>query len=156
MELSPDVFSALLSLDVEGQGKVLEEQDFDMMTECDEYVGKIIDENEWRNPEIEILRNFFESTLDDPDERMELYEKELKLSDDERNEFKEYLINEALENEYHPGLFSGILTCDDDSLVVVSERIGGAWDCEAKFVGVYEDIKQDISSIGGATGQLID
>ena len=156
MKLSREIFTALVKMPKEGQEKALEERNFDFMSDCDEYNGKIIDKLSWLKPDIEILQRFFERTLDDPDDRMAAYEKDANLSDVERNEFKDYLITEALEDEYHPGLFTGILTCGDDSLVVVSERTGGAWDCEASFCGIYKDLNQAIREIGGPTGQSID
>ena len=156
MKLSREIFTALVKMPKESQEKALEELNFDFMSECDEYNGKIIDQLSWLKPDIEILQRFFERTLDDPDNRMAAYEKDANLSDVERNEFKDYLINEALEDEYHPGLFTGILTCGTDSLVVVSERTGGAWDCEANFCGIYEDLNQAIREIGGPTGLSID
>jgi len=155
MELSREVFNTVIEMPLEQQEKVLEALGFDVMSHCNDYNGKIIDELSWLKPDLEQIRRFFEGTLEDPDERMADYEKNAYLSEAERNEFKDYLITEALEDEYHPGLFTGILTCGDGCLVVVSERTGGYGDCEATFLGIYKDIESAIQKIGGTIGHLI-
>jgi hypothetical protein len=155
MEIPFDVFKVLLTSSHEAQEKILDELGFDVMSDCDEYSGKLINEENWLKPTPEVLRNYFERTCDDPDKRMEIYERETSLSNDKLEKFKDYLITEALENEYHPGIFTGYLHCGDDSLIVIAERTGGYGDCEVTFVGIYEDFESAINKIGGPTGHLI-
>jgi hypothetical protein len=155
MEIPFDIFKVLLTISNDEQEKILDQLGYDVMSDCDKFSGKLIDEENWIKPDPDVLRNYFERTYDDPDERMAAYEKETSLSDAEREQFKDYLINEALENEHHAGIFDGYLRCGDDSLVVIVERAGGYGDCEATFVGIYEDFETAIKRIGGSTGHSI-
>jgi hypothetical protein len=129
---------------------------FNLMSDCDAYWGKLIDKDLWRVPDIDTLRGYFESSYEDPDERMAKYERDRKLKPEERKKFREHLIGEALGHDSHPALFAGTLSCGNKSLVVLSDRTGGGWDCEAFFLGVFADRVSALQVLAGNQQQLID
>lgn len=155
MEIQDNLFNKLLHLSVTEQEKVLDEIGFDVMYDADEYCGKLIDATAWLDPDPDVLLAFFESTLDDPINRMDQYSHSKSLSKKERNAYREYLIEAALEDEYHPGLFVGTLSCGQKKLLVIAERTGGGWDCEAKLAGVFATWSDAVKELGGPRGQEI-
>jgi hypothetical protein len=154
MEITQEIYELLLSSTLEQQEVILEEIQFDLMSECDDYMGKIIDTAAWNKPELETVKNFFETMLHDHEKRISEYSQSLILTSEELNEFKEYCIEQALENEYHPGIFVGSLSCGDNNLVVISQRTGGAFDCDATLAGVFSDWDEGIKILAGPTGYL--
>jgi len=142
MKVEKNVFDKLLKVEVEQQAEILEEIKFDLMGDADDYYGKIIPAHRWLDPDEFDLNNFFVSRLDDPDTRMAEYKKTNRLTLIEQRSYQDFIIEEALSDEYHPGLFLGEISCGDKKLVVVVERTGGAFDCEAKLAGVFRDINK--------------
>ena len=156
MEIQKDLFDKFPKLSWDEQAAALEQIGFDPMNDADDYSGKIIDEKEWLEPDLDRLRDFFESTCDDPDERIKKYEVDQSLTQEESKDYEDYLVSEALENENHPGLFAGSLSCGELELIVVAKRTGGYNDCEAELAGVFTDWNEAILKLGGASGTLID
>jgi hypothetical protein len=152
MEVEKDIFDKFLSLSREQQAELLETIGFTLM-EADEYCGKIIAADKWLDPEPYDVERFVEETLDDPATRLAEYTKTKVLTADEQRSFQDYVIEEALSNEYHPGLFLGSISCGDKKLVVVTERTGGAWDCEADLAGVFRNIEEAIRELS-STGAV--
>lgn len=155
MEIDRSTFEKLPTLTVPEQQAFLDNIGFELMNEASEYYGKIVDRSEWLSPSTDRLNDFFESECDDPIERMKEYEKDRKLSDAEREKLEDLVIQEALDNEYHLGLFFGSLTSGDAQLVVVAERTGGGWDCEAFLAGIFVSIDDAIEKLRGSDGDLV-
>ncbi len=51
----------------------------------------------------------------------------------------DFALEENIENEYHLGIFAGNLEHQGLTYLVISERIGGAFDCAASLFGIFED-----------------
>ena len=155
MEIDSGNFKKIQTLSLDEQIDLLAQLGFDLLEQCDSYFGKIIDANLWISPEPDNILQFFDSELDDPEGRFELYKKDRYLSEEERSAYKDYLINRAEEDEYHPGIFLGEISCEGTTFVVVSERRGGAFDCEAELAGIFPDQTTAISELVGPSGHII-
>ena len=154
MEITHEIYERLLNSTSEQQELILEEIQFDLMGECDDYRGKIIDSSTWTEPEPDRVESFFERMLDDPEERIAEYAQDPILTAEELKDLKDYCIEQAHEDEYHPGIFAGSLSCGNEDLVVLAQRTGGAWDCDATLCGVFSDWDEGIKTIAGPTGYL--
>ena len=126
MDIGPEIYQRLMDADTALQAEILESIKFVLMDQCNEYQGKIIDAGSWLEPEQYLIEEFFERTLEDAGQRITDYQQDPVLT----------------EHEYHAGMFTGLLSCNGSHLVVIAQRTGGAWDCEAEFCGVLAIWKQ--------------
>ena len=154
MDIGPEIYQRLMDAETALQAEILESIKFVLMDQCNEYQGKIIDAGSWLEPEQYLIEEFFERTLEDAWQRITDYQQDPVLTEQERELYKEYCIDRAHDDEYHAGMFTGLLSCNGSHLVVIAQRTGGAWDCEAEFCGVYSDLETGIRSIAGPTGYL--
>ena len=155
MEISAEISKKLFSSNTQQQQTILNELGIDLLSEASEYHGKIVDKSEWLSPNPDNLSNFFEKNCDDAEERMKQYQTSNHLTEQELADFREYVINEAQENEYHPGIFIGQLTCESLQLLLVTERTGGAWDCEAYLLGIFETIDDAAKQLSWQDKEII-
>lgn len=133
------------------QCRLLREVGFDLMNDADEFLEKRISPELWEHPEEDTIINFFQKTLMDAEGRIEEYQNGADLTIEERANLQDHLMAEAMENEYHPGIFCGELTDGQRKLVVLTERTGGGFDCEATLVGVFKTQQEGLQEIGGVS-----
>lgn len=129
----------LLLLDHSEQEAYLEKNGYDLMDICDDFWGKQVPVNPLENIDIDQIYSYFERTENDPESRLEKFKEDGILTTNEKSEIVEFILEEIIENEYHPGIFAGYLDCDGINYVIISKRIGGAFDCEAAFFGIFKD-----------------
>lgn len=132
---------AILLLNHTEQEEYLEKHGYELMDFCNEFWGKQIAANPLDDIDLDQITSYFERTEDEPEGRIEKFNEDGYLTLKEKKEFEEYLREDAIENEYHPGIFVGYLDLDEARYVVVSERTGGAFDCSASLFGIFEDEK---------------
>ena len=101
--------------------------------------GKKVPINPLDDIDLDRIYSYFEQAEDDPEFRFEKYKEDRTLTKDEQKDIADFIIDEIIENEYHPGIFAGYLEHDGLSYVLISERTGGAFDCEAAFLGIFKD-----------------
>lgn len=158
MEVKKEMFDKIRATPPARQEALLKEAGFEMLRDAVDYHGKIIDSSDWLTPDFESVENYLRSVYEDADEadeRIEKYKIDYLLSEEERADFKNYEIAHVRENEYHPGLFSGELWCGDETLVVVTERTGGGWYCQAKFIATFPSVEEALVRLVGAGSELI-
>jgi hypothetical protein len=155
MEVSELIFNRITQLSNEQQKALLDKISFNLVADADEYCGKPINASSWNEPDLGEIREFFESSYDDPDSRLALYQDEMELTEQERTEFAEYIIEQARSNEYHPAIFTGLLTNGSRKLIVVVKRTGGGYDCKTEFLGIYKELNQAIIKLYGSDAEIV-
>lgn len=156
MQIKKNLFHKLLNSDPEFQEKTLVEVGFVFLNDATEYLGKIVDSSEWNAPDQDRIRQYFERVYEeDADERIARYEEDFELIEEEKDDYKNYIIADAIENEYHPGIFFGRISSGDEEIVVLTQRTGGAWDCQATFVGVFRTIDEALDELVQSDSELI-
>lgn len=158
MEIKKELFERIRVVPPYKQEALLKDAGFELLRDANSYKGKIIDSSEWLSPEFDKVENYLRGVYEDlnqADERIEKYDTDYFLSEEEQADFKNFVIADAHENEYHPGLFFGEISCADVTLVVVTERTGGAWDCQAKFVGIFPSVDEALDHLSSGDLELI-
>lgn len=158
MEIEKVLFDRIRVAPPDEQEALLKDAGFELLRDATSYHGKIVDSSEWLSPDFDKVENYLRGVyedLDEADDRIEKYETDYCLSEEEQADFKNFVIADAQENEYHPGLFFGEISYADETLVVATERTGGAWDCQAKFVGIFPSVDEALDHLSWGDSELI-
>ena len=121
----------------------LEEISFDLTEDADDYLGKYFEKDLWEKPVLDNIVDFFQTTTENSETRIENYEVDLYLTKEEKKQFKDFITDRLLESPDHPGIFTGTIHCEQNSIIIFTSRSGFSWsDYDADLLGIYNDIDE--------------
>jgi hypothetical protein len=125
------------------QHEWLEEISFDLTEDADDYHGKYFENYLWESPNSESVGEFFQTRLKKFMTRLESYDRDQILTEDEQKQFKDYIINRLIEDGDYPGIYTGEIHYKQNSITVFTSRGGFSWsNYSVDLLGVFNNIQE--------------
>ena len=105
-----------------------------------EYYGKFVDSDRWTNMDELHNQDVFSAIFDWSEERWDKFDEDGKLTAEEQEQVKEYVIDDFYDNTDTSVIVSAELKCGDKELVVFADSYDGGMSGPERFVmGVFYD-----------------
>ena len=89
------------------------------------------------------MREFFQNVLENHEIRLESYEHNKSLTEDEQNQFKKYIIDRLMEDGDYPGIYTGEIYCEKNSVTVFASRSGFSWSSySTDLLGIFNNVEE--------------
>lgn len=134
------------------QSQLIDKINFELGSDCDNYIGKYFPDAEWKNPDLNSVYEFFEETLVDYESRYEEFLINPSLTPEELKEFIQEKKTDYEEGESFPSTWAGRITYKDSQVWVFVSR----WHSEDnELVGIFESIETGLEVLY-PDGEMLD
>jgi len=121
--------------EISDQVEWVEELGIDLLDDNEfSFFGFFVHKNKWENPDKSDVIEFLECSMEEPEFRLLKFNFDGKLSNNETEKFKEWVIEQYTDPEIAAGVYTGKIECNNKKIVIFTSRQGSS------FEGVYTEV----------------